>query len=274
VTLLVNAQATCILPPGSYSLMVSGFRGGGGMTHVANITIDAAGVISGEQDYKDGHRTTTDEQLLSSTSLCTNRQTNSGQIALNAPSGALLYNMSVTPPDTNGVIQSARLQLIGSGSDTASGLLQRLDPATIGTSAPAGNFAFGQLGLTKQEPNSVHFASAGRFTSDASGTLTAGLMDSNAAPILTDAALSGTLSAPDSLGRGTATLSFGGQTQTFVYYFVTPNKYYLMNIDPQNTASTSPRSSGFMTMQVGDVGGASFDNNAFGTAGTAVRHRY
>jgi hypothetical protein len=266
VTLVVNPQATCILPPGSYALMVSGFRGGGGMTHVANITVDAAGVISGEQDYKDGHLTTTDEQLDATTSLCTNRQTNSGQIALNAASANLLYNMSVTPPDANGVIQSARVQLIGSGSDSASGLLQRVDSSTLGTGPPAGNFAFGLLGLSKQEPSSVHFASAGRFTSDASGTLTAGSIDSNAAPALTNSPLSGTLSAPDALGRGTASLSYGGQSALFVYYFVTPDKYYLMNIDPQNAAANTPRSSGFMTMQVGNVAAASFDNNAFGSS--------
>jgi hypothetical protein len=158
------------------------------------------------------------------------------------------------------------LQLSGSGDDTASGLLQRTAPTTMGSSPPAGNFAFGQLGLYKQEPVSVHFASAGRFTSDTSGTLTAGLIDSNGAPTLTNAALSGTLSAPDGNGRGTATLSFGGQTASYVYYFVTPGKYYLMNIDPQNTATNSPRSSGFLTAQVGDVGGTSFDNNAFGSS--------
>jgi hypothetical protein len=39
-----------------------------------------------------------------------------------------------------------------------------------------------------------------------------------------------------------------------------------MNIDPQT--ATSPRSSGFMTPQVGDVGGTSFDSNAFSS--TAV----
>ena len=58
VTLVVNSQYTCILQ-GSFDLMVSGYRGGGGMTHVAHITIGSDSFISGEQDYKDGHRTTT-----------------------------------------------------------------------------------------------------------------------------------------------------------------------------------------------------------------------
>jgi hypothetical protein len=263
INLTVNPQSSCILT-GTYSLMVSGFRGGGGVTHVANITIDAAGGITGEQDYKDGHRVTTHE-TLTSTSNCINRQTNSGQITLVSATGSLLYNFSVTPPDSNNLIQSARVQLIGSGSDTASGLMQRVDPTTIPPTPPTGNFAFGLLGIANQEPYSVHFASAGRFTSDASGNLSAGLIDSNLAPAQTRAALTGIVSAPDGNGRGTLSFTVGSQTSSFVYYLITSNstttKTYLMNIDP--TVGT-PRSSGFMTNQTGNAGGA-FDNTALGS---------
>jgi hypothetical protein len=269
VSITVNAEDTCILS-GTFTLMTSGYRGGGGMTHVANITIDeSTGAITGEQDYKDGHRTTVGEQLMAP-SNCINRQTNSGQIALDAPSGALLYNISATPPDVNGVIQSARLQLIGSGDDTASGLMARVDTNAISAAPPAGNFAFGQLGLEKQEPVGIHFATAGRFTTDATGTISGGLIDSNNPqnPLggpQGGATLTGSLSAPDASGRGTASFAAGGLTSQYVYYIVNANKMYLMNIDPQNTATGSPRSSGFMTPQVGDLGGTSFDANALAT---------
>jgi hypothetical protein len=270
VSITVNPQDTCILSgiaaqPGNFTLMVSGFRGGGGMTHVANITIDSSGVITGEQDYKDGHRTTVHEQLIAP-SNCINRQTNSGQIALDGASGALLYNLSATPPDVNGVIQSARLQLIGSGDDTASGLLARVDPGAITAAPPTGNFAFGQLGVEKQEPVGIHFATAGRFTTDSTGTISAGAIDSNnpANPLggSLPAELTGSLSAPDANGRGTASFTVGAQTSQYVYYIVSANKMYLMNIDPQNSATNSPRSSGFMTPQVGDTAGGTFDSNA------------
>jgi hypothetical protein len=264
VTLVVNAEDTCVVQ-GAYTLMASGFRGGGGMTHVANITVDANGNITGEQDYKDGHRTTTGE-VLTTNSNCINRQTNSGQITLNAPSGALLYNLSTTPPDANGHIQSARLQLVGSGDDTASGLMAMVDPSAITAAPPTGNFAFGQLGVEQQEPVGVHFASAGSFTTDATGTISTGSIDSNNTPGLTAAPLTGSLGAPDTYGRGTANFTYGGQASAFVYYIVNANKMYLMNIDPQT--ATSPRSTGFMTSQVGDVGGNSFDNNALSS--TAV----
>jgi hypothetical protein len=259
LTLKVNPQSTCVLV-GQYTLMASGFRGGGGMTHVANINVDSNGAITGEQDYKDGHRTTANERLISS-SNCINRQTNSGQITLNSASGSLLYNVSVTPPDANGAIQSARIQLIGSGDDSASGLMQLIDPSAISSSPPVGNFAFGLLGVQKQEPYTIHFANAGRFTTDASGSISAGVIDSNNAPALSAAGLTGTLTAPDANGRGTATFIVGSQSSAYVYYVINANKMYLMNVDPQTT--TSPRLSGFMTRQIGNVNGTSFDANAF-----------
>lgn len=262
VTITVNPEDTCIVS-GTFALMASGFRGGGGMTHAANITINNVGIISGEQDYKDGHRTTLDEPLTA-TSNCINRQTNSGQIELESASGTLLYNLSATPPDANGIIQSARIQLIGSGDDTGSGLMARVDPSAITPTPPANNFAFGLIGVEKQEPNGVHYASAGRFTTDATGAMSGGQIDSNnpEAP-LSAATLGGALSAPDASGRGTATFTTSAGTTQFAYYIVNATKSYLINIDPQT--ADSPRSTGFMTTQVGDVAGTSFDANALGT---------
>lgn len=259
VTIVVNPTDTCVLT-GTYALMASGFRGGGGMTHVANITIDVNGHLTGEQDYKDGHRTTVNEQLQS-TSNCINRQTNSGQITLNGPSGTLLYNVSTTPPDANGIVQSARIQLIGSGDDTGSGLLSRVDPTALTTAPPTGSYAFGLLGVQKQEPVGVHFATAGAFATDSTGAISSGSIDSNnPTAALSAAALSGSFLAPDASGRGTATLTASGQSSQYVYYIVRANKMLVMNIDPQT--ATSPRATGFITPQVGNVNGSSFDATA------------
>ena len=256
VTMTVKAQDSCLLE-GNYAFMVSGFRGGGPMTHVGTISIDASGNISGEQDYKDGHRTT---QETLTASLCTNRQTNAGQLTLNAPSGQILYNFSATPPDAQGNLNSARLQLIGGfGTDSASGQLTRVDTTAITAAPPTGNFAFGLLTTANQEPYTVHTASAGRFTADSTGTISAGLIDSNASPALTGATLSGVLSAPDSIGRGTANFTVGTQTSTLAYYIINAAKMYLMNID---AAVGSPRSSGFLSAQVGNTAGGTFDNGA------------
>ncbi len=265
LTITVGAQQACIVT-GDFALQVTGFRGGGPMTHVAHLTINADGSITGEQDYKDGHTTYVDVPIQG-TSTCTNRQTNSGYVTLNASNGQQTqYNFSLTPPDANNVIQSARLQLVGSAADTASGLMQRVDDNAINTTTPpVGNFAFGLLGEQNQEPNVIRSATAGRFTTtDASGAITAGLVDSNVGSGLAAATLNGTLTAPDALGRGQATLTYGGQTWTYAYYTVNAGKRYLMNIDAQSVGKGIPRSSGFMTSQVPNVGTV-FDNTALNT---------
>jgi hypothetical protein len=271
LSMVVNPQAACVLS-GPYTFVFSGFRGGAAATHIGTIQISSTGTITGEQDYKDPHRTTTAETLSSGT--CVNRETNAGVLTLNAPSGQLVYNFAATPPDSTGVIQSVGLQLISSGSDSGSGHMSRQDPAALTGTAPAGEFAFGLIGVDSAE---LHFGTAGRFTSTA-GTLSAGLIDSNATSPLSNAPLSGTISAPDANGRGTLTLLSGAQTSTFAYYLVNASKMFMIDIDatPNSTTATT-RMSGQITAQVGDVGLTNFDNSAlaspsifslFGTAGS------
>jgi hypothetical protein len=109
----------------------------------------------------------------------------------------------------------------------------------------------------------LHFGTAGRFTTDSSGNMSGGLIDSNdAVNPLNDAALTGTLSAPDTYGRGTATLTSGAQTSTLAYYLVNANKMFLMDID---SAASTPIASGQMTAQVGDVSPGVFSNNGLGS---------
>jgi hypothetical protein len=264
ITMAILPQDTCLLL-GRFTYLFSGFRGGGPATDAGSITVDASGNITGEHDYKDGHRTTSDETLTSG--LCINRQTNSGQITLNAPSGSLLYNFSVTPPDATGSINSARLELVGSGSDSGSGQMARLDATAITAAPPTGNFAYGLLTVANQEPNTVHTGSAGRFTTDGSGTISAGLTDSNASPVLSAVALTGTLSAPDANGRGTASLTAGGTSSTLVYYIVNAARMYLEDMNP--TVAT-PRSTGFLTPQVGDVADGTFDTGAMANSPSII----
>ncbi len=256
ISMNILPQDTCLLF-GRFAYLFSGYRGGGPATDAGSITVDASGNITGEHDYKDGHRTTSDETLTSGT--CINRQTNSGQISLNAPSGPLNYNFSITPPDALGNLNSARLQLIGSGADSASGELTRVNTSAITAAPPSGNFAFGLMTTANQEPYTVHSGSAGRFTTDITGTISAGLTDSNASPALSAATLTGSLSAPDANGRGTVNFSAGGTSTTLVYYMVNAARMYLEDMNP--TVAT-PRSTGFLTPQVGDVADGAFDNGA------------
>jgi hypothetical protein len=267
ITITVNPQSTCLLS-GQFTLAFSGFRGGGEAIHLATINVSSTGSISGEQDYKDGHRTTLDE-TLNATSLCRNRSTNSGYLRLFAPSGELDYNFSASPPDANGVIHTARIQLIGSPDnsavfeDSGSGEMDLQDTTAITAAAPSGNFAFVLLGV---DQNALHYGTAGELSA-AGGTFT-GVADSNAGPsgaasplgaAVNDAALSGTWSVPDALGRGTATFQVGTASESLVYYIVNAGRMMLMNADtPLNTA----REIGTLTAQSGDVNPTTFDANA------------
>ena len=269
LTMSVNPQIACVLQ-GNYTLLFSGFRANGEATHIASIQISSTGTITGEQDYKDPNGTTVAETLTSGT--CVNRETNTGVLTLNAPSGELVYNFAATLPGADQKIHSARLQLIHSGSDSGSGQLELQDFTGITAGiAPSGNFAFGLLGVT---PAKIHFGTAGRFTSTV-GALSAGLIDSNATSPLNEATLGGTLTPSDANGRGTLTLLAGGQTTTLAYYFINASKAFLIDIDPTSAGGTT-RLAGQMTAQVGNTGASTFDATAlaspsvlslFGTSG-------
>ena len=146
--------------------------------------------------------------------------------------GQLLYNFSVTPPDAR------QHQLRTPATDRSVRLRLRFRPAgqvdatAISAAPPSGNFAFGLITLANQEPVTVHSGSAGRFTTDITGTISAGLTDSNASPALTAATLSGTLSAPDSNGRGTATFTAGGTARRWSITSSTPPGCIWMAMDP------------------------------------------
>jgi hypothetical protein len=272
LTMAVNPQAACVLQ-GNYTLLFTGTRGNGMATHAASIQISSTGTVTGEQDYKDPNRTTAAEILTSGN--CVNRETNTGVLTLEAPSGEIVYNFAATLPGADQKIHSAGLQLIHSGSDSGSGQLDMQDftGVTAGT-APSGDYAFGLLGVT---PAALRFGTAGRFTS-AAGTLSAGVIDSNATPSpLTETPLAGTLAPPDANGRGTLTLLAGGQTTTLAYYFINASKMFLIDIDPTTSGGTT-RLAGQMTAQVGNAGASAFDGNAlaspsivslFGTNGTS-----
>ncbi|MGA8705855.1 MAG: Ig domain-containing protein [Steroidobacteraceae bacterium] len=260
-TMTVKPQTACVLS-GRFTFLFTGFRGGAAATHVGAISIDpTTGDITGEQDYKDPHRTTSAETLNSGN--CINRETNTGTLTLNAPSGQLVYNFSATPPDASGVIHSAGLQLIHSGEDSGSGQMLLQDLSGVSATPPTGNFAFGLFGVDASEN---HFGMAGRFTSSTAGVLGAGLVDSNDTTPLTGAALTGAVTAADANGRGTLTLQAGSQTTTLGYYLVGAGKMLMIDIDPTPNANTRTiRMGGQMTAQTGNATATTFDAGALAT---------
>ena len=108
---------------------------------------------------------------------------------------------------------------------TGSGTIDQQTPSAFSNAALAGSFAFSLSGI---DTGSVPFAVGGTFTSDASGTLTAGVDDSNDNGIIgTNDPMTGSIPMT-STGRGTATLNTSRGALTFAYYAVDANHLKLV----------------------------------------------
>jgi hypothetical protein len=262
-TIQVNPQNSCELL-GQYVFAWTGFRtgqsgntaGSSSATHLGVLNIDVNGLVTGETDFKANFRSSPDQQVINGT--CANTTADTGQITLNTANGLYQYNFAITAPDANGIVHSARIQLVNAASDSGSGLLELQDASALGGPAPSGHYAFGLIGV---DSNALHFGSAGLFTASG-GVLSAGQMDSNAASAtLNDQATSGTISAPDAMGRGQLTLTAGASTTTLAYYLINAQKMVIMDIDG---GAGTPVQSGFLTPQVGTASPTTFDATVLG----------
>jgi hypothetical protein len=104
---------------------------------------------------------------------------------------------------------------------TGSGTIDLQTASAFSNAALAGPFAFSLSGIDTAAE--VPFAVSGAFTSDASGTLTAGVDDSNDnGLVITNDPMTGSIPVA-STGRGVATLNTVRGTLTFAYYVVDAN---------------------------------------------------
>ena len=175
-----------------------------------------------------------------------------GTMTFNPTQGSpLVFAVAVSSSGSGGrLIQSdpSNPQAYGSGA---------IQVQTIG-SLSAGNFSFGSTGV---DLGGNRFASAGSFQINASGTLTAGTIDTNDGGTVTPAAfLTGSYSAPDpSTGRGLASLSVNsGHPQNFRYYLVSSAEMIQISMD--QVSDTSPLTLASVLRQVSS--GANFTNLA------------
>jgi hypothetical protein len=249
----VNAETGCLLQ-GQYAYLYSGYWNNQTATAAGSLTVSSTGTVTGIQDYKDAGRATAAEAL---TGTCTTSISNNGTITLSGPvSGTITLNYAATAPDaTTGKIRSARMVLVSAGSNSGSGLLQAQIATAFALPTLIGNFALGTLGA---DSTGAHVGLAARLSTDATGTLSSGEADLNGSAPLTAAPLTGSFTAPDANGRGTASLLAGGLPLNLAYYIVNANKLFLVDVDG---ASGTPWLAGFMTPQSG-----SFDATSLASA--------
>ena len=249
LTMSVKPLTACLLE-GLYAQLYNGYVGGQVAVGATSMNISSAGAITGYHDFNPAGVTISE----TFTGTCATRTANNGTLQLIGVANSPVFNYAMTV-----ALQNGRAQLINGGSSQAgSGPLEKQNPADFVLAKLAGDFAFGALG---SQSGGARAATIGALTIDASGRVLSGHADSNDSSAMTDATLSGSLSAPDpGTGRGTLTLiasGAGGRTMHFVYYIVSADRLYIASLDPGSPIA------GLMTRQ--QTGG--FSNSSLSTAG-------
>ena len=199
------------------------------------VQIDTSGnVLGGEEDYNDGPFGIASPALgdtITGGTLKVNASTGQGTLVLNTGNSSL----GVGGTETFGVqFVNVNHALINQfdGTATSSGSMDVQTPAATLN----GGFAFT---LTGVDPNSLPVAFGGVFTISGGTNLQNGLLDTNdEGTATTGTSLTGTLSPPDSFGRGTITSTINyknlvGTSAPVVlnYYVVGPEVLRLIDVD-------------------------------------------
>jgi hypothetical protein len=217
----------------TYSFYLSGLEAICGSDNyyglAGSVTIDTSGnVVAGEQDYNDAFGCTSPEPTGDTISGGTLAVDANGQGTLTLTTSNT--NLGVSGTETLGVQfvntkHALIIQFDGSATSSGSMDLQTL-PSTL-----SGGYAFTLSGV---DPLYNPIAFGGVFS--ISGTsLTNGVLDVNdVGTVVTGTAFTGTLSVPDSFGRGTITGT--GIADTLVYYIVGPEAIRIIDVDTTDSA--------------------------------------
>jgi hypothetical protein len=216
---------------GPYVFLVQGIDTSGTYTAAGTILADGNGNITGgEQDYADSSIQVGPDAVTGSYTIGADGR---GSITLNA-NNASLPNYGV---ETFSIaMTSSRHGLIVQfdGTATSSGTLdfQAAGAADAGSITGPYSFVASGLDIYNQTPLAVGGIAG---LSAASGTVTGGQFYANDGGNYFESAFTGTMTGPDSLGRGTMALSFG---LNFVYYAVRGEVLRLIEPDEPNTLSS------------------------------------
>ncbi|MGH9566963.1 MAG: hypothetical protein ACRD4I_13325, partial [Candidatus Angelobacter sp.] len=219
---------------GSYSFLFSGsdISSGGSAEFVAvagSLQADGAGHITGGVlDVNQNDSSGQPQPLTSSlTGTYIVRADGRGTAILNSSAGN--FNMDF-------VIISAQRALVTrfETSATGSGTMDAQTSSAFSTAALAGNFAFNIAGAGS---TGGPFATAGSFTTDASGAITTGVEDnSDDGAIAQNVPINSGSIAVDTNGRATLMITSASGTSSFAAYVVDANHLKLVETDT-NTAT-------------------------------------
>jgi hypothetical protein len=240
---------------GNYAFLVSGFAGSSNSVAAGSFLADGNGnITSGLMDSNSNGSggLQTSESFTGTYAIGLNGL---GTMTLNVTAGGTSTFAVALQADGSG-------QIIEFGSTTGSGTLLKQDTSAFSTSSILGGYAFGFLGVDAQ---SNRYGFAGQFTADGAGNFNSGTLDSDDS--MTGASgqqsCSGTYSVQTSPmnGRGTATITVGGQVTSYSFYIVSAAQLLMMEIDSQS-GQTKPLVSGSMLQQSGSFGQSSLNGTS------------
>jgi hypothetical protein len=240
LTLAVNPQTACLLL-GPYAYLATGFWNQSPAVRAGSFNVSTTGAVTGILDYKDSTHERPATLLTGGT--CLTATQNRGQLQVNSATfGNEHFDFATVASLKAGHLQ----QDDGTGVIEAGQFFQQ-DPNAFNLAALQGDWVFGVAG---DDGASKRLVVVGRLTLDASGAISAAVADNNnnAATPVVAGAVTGTLAAPDSNGRGTVLLSVGGQPLPLAFYVVDQNTVFLVSND---TTATTPRVAGRMKRQIG-----------------------
>ena len=251
---------TNVVTSTQYSFYVSGLEavndivGPNFYALAGSVAIDPNGnVLAGEQNYNDGFGFTspTSGDLIGGGTLTVDGTTGQGTLTLITNNPALGVNGTETL-GVQFVNTKHALVVQFDGTATSSG---SMDLQTL-SGALSGPYAFTVSGV-----DSSYFALVAGGVFSISGTSMSGLVDVDDAGFVTlGTPFSGTISAPDSLGRGTITGT--GLAITLAYYIVGPEAIRIIDVDPSVSGVSSDS---FVGSAFGQGAGA-FDNASLGSS--------
>ncbi len=239
----------------TYSFSLSGLEticGSGNYYALAgSVSIDASGkVVGGEQDYNDTYGCTSPEPSGDVISGGTLAVDTSGLGTLTLITSNAKLGVSGTETLAVQFVNTKHALIIQfDGSATASG---SMDMQTL-PSTLSGGYAFTLSGV-----DPIYYpVSRGGVFSISGTTLSNGIVDVNdAGTVTTGTTFTGTLSAPDSFGRGTITGT--GLADTIVYYIVGAEAMRIIDVDSADSAVGSAFGQGSTTFNNASLGNSVF----------------
>ena len=229
---LTVKQPSAVLT-GQYAFELSGFDlAGYPMALVGSITADGQGhITTGSVDVNDFGQLTFSNAVRGTYTLDSNYR---GLLIINGGvPAALIFNFTLKADGT-------LADLIESNQNNqtfffTTGRMQKQDRTAFSLSSLAGSYSF-----LLESNMQCRRSSVGRFTLNANGTTTNGLVDiSNGGigSILTNAGLSANFATagPDANGRGSLSMVDSDASTTYAYYTVSGDELLLIETDPGNS---------------------------------------